>query len=383
MYCKKCGKKVNDEWKICPYCRTPLNKETVKHMNHKKIESKRKRNRLIGLVGIVFLIFIIGRFIKIMTSGENNLNEEQVLSENLATDSDENVDISIENAKVIEDDGNDRKFIDVLVPGIYWKTSSYSDGVYGFVDISYIDGNYYLTTMLDDRDDTVGMRWYDKEILSSNLPINIEDMKSTGEAYCYDDNGNVILTLRSFQDGGRLRIDQTDAGAEFIRKSMKTYGDAYKSSFQGDMYRIITDPENPQATVAIDSDDIWNMMTCCLREGDYAEDPEWVYDEDGNMVRVGDDQITTSCMIYSEDGKMKLDISLWGDYDYDESTFIEGAELDTSRLYTNGEVEVLDPETGEAIAQMITYINAFYLGFYDSEYKGLSTTELSNRYTVN
>lgn len=88
-------------------------------------------------------------------------------------------------------------------------------------------------------------------------------------------------------------------------------------------------------------------------------------------------------MVYSEDGKMKLDISLWGDYDYDESTFIEGAELDTSRLYTNGEVEILDPETGEAIAQMITYINAFHLGFYDSEYKGLSTTELSNRYTVN
>ena len=105
--------------------------------------------------------------------------------------------------------------------------------------------------------------------------------------------------------------------------------------------------------------------------------------ENANMVRVGDDQITTSCMVYSEDGKMKLDISLWGAYDYDESTFIEGTELDTSRLYTNGEVEILDPETGEAIAQMITYINAFYLDFYDSEYKGLSTTELSNRYTVN
>ena len=377
MYCKKCGKKVNDEWKICPYCRTPLNKEIVKHMNRKKIESERKRNRLIGLASIVFLILVIGTFIKTMTSGENNLNKEQVLSENLATDSDGNGNISIENAKVIEDDGNDRKFIDVLVPGIYWRTSSYYDGVYGFVDISYVDGNYYLTTMLDDRDDTVGMRWYDKEILSSNLPINVEDMKSTGEAYCYDDNGNVILTLCSFQGGGRLRIDQTDVGAEFIRKSMKTYGDAYKSSFQGDMYRIITDPENPQT---IDSDDIWNMMTCYLKEGEYDKEPEWTYDDNGNITGVTESQIEADCTVYSDEGKMKIDISVCDDSDYEEKTFVEGADLDTSRLYTDGEVEVLDPETGEAIAQMLTYIKSFDLCFYDSEYKGMSTTVLSNRY---
>lgn len=384
MYCRKCGRKVNEDWNICPYCKTAIEKN-VKYVKGRKTIKTRKSKTLhnrFKIVAVFILLFLVGNIVKNTVLKKENVIENQENIESESTDIKENGKyVSFENANVVKDEENGRKFIDVLVPGTYWKTDL-TENVHGFTDISYIDGNYYLSMMVDDRDVTVGMRWYDKVMILTDLPIDVSNIKSTGEAYCYNDEGSIIFIISSYQDGGRIRIEQTDEGAEFVRRALTAYGSSYREAFNGTMYKVIADEQNHQVSALENPEDMWKMVTCYLGEGDYKESYEYMRDENGNITQIGDNTITTTCSIYYDydEEKMKLNMEIWGDEVNSEGEFIDGAELDFSRLYTDGEVEVLDPETGKSIANMTTYIKAFRLNFYEDEYKGISTTEFTNKY---
>ncbi|HQC83893.1 MAG TPA: zinc ribbon domain-containing protein [Bacilli bacterium] len=56
MYCKRCGKKINDEWKYCPYCKESLTEENI---GHDEMENKNMINKVNNEVKIYSLIFII------------------------------------------------------------------------------------------------------------------------------------------------------------------------------------------------------------------------------------------------------------------------------------------------------------------------------------
>ena len=56
MYCKRCGKKINDEWKYCPYCKESLIEENI---GHDEMENKNMINKVNNEVKIYSLIFII------------------------------------------------------------------------------------------------------------------------------------------------------------------------------------------------------------------------------------------------------------------------------------------------------------------------------------
>ena len=62
MYCKKCGEKLNDNWKYCPKCKNILNGETIEMNEEKIIESKRKESKESIIYIVIFFIGLLGLF---------------------------------------------------------------------------------------------------------------------------------------------------------------------------------------------------------------------------------------------------------------------------------------------------------------------------------
>ena len=62
MYCKKCGEKLNKNWKYCPKCKNILNSKTIEMNEEKIIESKRKEENNSIICIIIFFIGLLGLF---------------------------------------------------------------------------------------------------------------------------------------------------------------------------------------------------------------------------------------------------------------------------------------------------------------------------------
>ena len=62
MYCKKCGEKLNKNWKYCPKCKNILNSKTIEMNEEKIIESKRKEENNSIICIIIFFIGLVGLF---------------------------------------------------------------------------------------------------------------------------------------------------------------------------------------------------------------------------------------------------------------------------------------------------------------------------------
>lgn len=62
MYCKKCGEKINDNWKYCPKCKNILNSETIEMNEQNIIESKRKETKEAIVYIVLFFIGLLGLF---------------------------------------------------------------------------------------------------------------------------------------------------------------------------------------------------------------------------------------------------------------------------------------------------------------------------------
>lgn len=62
MYCKKCGEKLNENWKYCPNCKNILNNETVEMSEEKIIEAKKKETKEAIIYILIFFVGLIGLF---------------------------------------------------------------------------------------------------------------------------------------------------------------------------------------------------------------------------------------------------------------------------------------------------------------------------------
>ena len=62
MYCKKCGEKINDNWKYCPKCKNILNSETTEMNEQKIIEFKKKETKEAIVYSVLFFIGLLGLF---------------------------------------------------------------------------------------------------------------------------------------------------------------------------------------------------------------------------------------------------------------------------------------------------------------------------------
>ena len=60
MYCKKCWKKIDENWKYCPQCRNILNESTIETDKVKIIENQKKESKEAYIYIVVFLLGIIG-----------------------------------------------------------------------------------------------------------------------------------------------------------------------------------------------------------------------------------------------------------------------------------------------------------------------------------
>lgn len=60
MYCKKCGEKLNADWKYCPKCKNILNSEDIEMNEEKIIELKRKELKTSMICIVIFFIGLLG-----------------------------------------------------------------------------------------------------------------------------------------------------------------------------------------------------------------------------------------------------------------------------------------------------------------------------------
>ena len=83
MFCRKCGKEVQEDWTICPNCGNPINQNTTSSMSEHKTpqntmtsgKKKEKKKKPIGKIIIaLFAIIVIGRIFAGMSGGNDSDN---------------------------------------------------------------------------------------------------------------------------------------------------------------------------------------------------------------------------------------------------------------------------------------------------------------------
>lgn len=68
MICKHCGKELNDDFKICPFCGKAIEKDKTDNSNEKTTPNRKIDKKTIAIIGVVALIVIVVIAI-IVTSG--------------------------------------------------------------------------------------------------------------------------------------------------------------------------------------------------------------------------------------------------------------------------------------------------------------------------
>lgn len=62
MYCKKCGEKLDENWKYCPKCKNALGSETIEMNENVIIESKKRESKESIIYIVIFFIGLLGLF---------------------------------------------------------------------------------------------------------------------------------------------------------------------------------------------------------------------------------------------------------------------------------------------------------------------------------
>ena len=62
MYCKRCGNKVEENWKYCPKCKLPLIKKNIEFSKENMIKKQKQDKRDSIICIVIFLLGIFGIF---------------------------------------------------------------------------------------------------------------------------------------------------------------------------------------------------------------------------------------------------------------------------------------------------------------------------------
>lgn len=63
MYCKKCGERIDENWKYCPNCKTSLQEGNIEVNEDKAIKKKSNEKTEVIIYTCLFLVGIAGLFI--------------------------------------------------------------------------------------------------------------------------------------------------------------------------------------------------------------------------------------------------------------------------------------------------------------------------------
>ena len=91
MFCKKCGKQMEDNWAICPECGEPVNGSNMENVV-KDVDSKKKKKPIFKRWWFWIVIVVLGCMFMFGGGDESNENTSETKSESAETTDTGNVD---------------------------------------------------------------------------------------------------------------------------------------------------------------------------------------------------------------------------------------------------------------------------------------------------
>lgn len=391
MYCKKCGKELEDNATFCQFCGQKQSEEVEENIKRESGDVSDKKLILMGVIVAVVILAVIA-VVKLVGKGGKDTDVEKTLSEIEETVEEQNVENAIqtntekakeekngktegENGDIAEDmtenaesENTDNVQEDVKPVVQYMKigdcecwydedgdlVKANNTGIYSSVNIQYVtdaEGN----KVYGDR-----MQMYIEE-----QPVHIISASDGSIPQCYNVKGHLIQNVHGEQDDGGFSLYEYVYDGENRLSKVSREEDGDQGYFTGEVSFAYSEGGN-QVTASSqefshfkgeDDSDSWYLksifafndekMISYVSEGpgiNWSE--EWEYDTSRNIIREKEDyngRITEYCYQYDKNGnEIGCERNRENDNWTSESQYDENGRLIRVEAESNGGRDIED-----------------------------------------